>query len=92
MQRDIELEAIAQKYAAVESVLDERGRRLWCAAESRAIGFGGDASTRAYISVVCMLAWPSHSDTLDVTRLRGRFSASLSWSVLSPVLYLVFDR
>ncbi|MGK0173208.1 MAG: hypothetical protein ACI9W2_004955 [Gammaproteobacteria bacterium] len=44
MRRDIELEAtIAEKFAVVESLLDERGRRLWCAAESRAIGFGGDA-------------------------------------------------
>ena len=44
MRRDIELEAtIAEKFAVVESLLDERGRRLWCATESRAIGFGGDA-------------------------------------------------
>lgn len=44
MRRNIDLEAtIAEKFAVVESALDERGRRLWCAAESRAIGFGGDA-------------------------------------------------
>jgi transposase len=44
MKRNLELEAtIAMKYAAVEAVLDERGRRLWTAAESRAIGYGGDA-------------------------------------------------
>jgi Rhodopirellula transposase DDE domain len=44
MRRNLELEAtIAEKYAAVEAVLDERGRRLWTAAESRAIGYGGDA-------------------------------------------------
>ncbi len=44
MKRDLELEAtIVEKYAAVEPVLDERGRRLWAAAESRAIGYGGDS-------------------------------------------------
>jgi hypothetical protein len=44
MKRDLELEAtIVEKYAAVAVVLDERARRLWAAAESRAIGFGGDS-------------------------------------------------
>ena len=44
MRRDIELEAtIVEKYAAVETFLDERGRRIWAATESRAIGYGGDA-------------------------------------------------
>lgn len=44
MRRNLELEAtIAEKFAAVAAVLDERGRRLWTAAESRAIGYGGDA-------------------------------------------------
>ena len=44
MQRDIELEAtLVAKYAVVAPVLDERSRRRWAAAESRAIGYGGDA-------------------------------------------------
>ena len=44
MQRDVELEAtIVAKYAAVAPVLDERSRRRWAAAESLAIGYGGDA-------------------------------------------------
>ena len=44
MQRDVELEAtIVAKYAAVAPVLDERSRRRWEAAESLAIGYGGDA-------------------------------------------------
>ena len=44
MKRDLALETIlVEKYAAVSSALDERGRRLWAAAESRAIGYGGDA-------------------------------------------------
>jgi len=44
MRRDVELEAkVVAKFAALESVLDERGRRLWAAAESLSIGYGGDA-------------------------------------------------
>ena len=44
MKRDLELEVkIVAKYAAIESVLDERGRRLWAAAEAVSIGYGGDA-------------------------------------------------
>ena len=44
MKRDEDLEAaIVEKYAAMFPVLDERARRLWAAAESRAIGYGGDA-------------------------------------------------
>ena len=43
-ERNLELEAtIVAKYAAVEAVLDERGRRVWAAAEARVIGYGGDA-------------------------------------------------
>lgn len=44
MKRDIELEAtVIAKYAVVAPVLDERSRRRWAAAESLAIGYGGDA-------------------------------------------------
>lgn len=44
MKRDISLESvIVEKYAAVSSALDERGRRLWAASESRAIGYGGES-------------------------------------------------
>jgi hypothetical protein len=44
MKRDLALEVmLVEKYAVVSSVLDERGRRLWAAAEARAIGYGGDS-------------------------------------------------
>jgi Rhodopirellula transposase DDE domain len=44
VRRDTEMEAkIVAKYAALCDVLDERARRLWAAAESREIGYGGDA-------------------------------------------------
>jgi len=38
---------MVEKYAALEPLLDERARRLWAAAESRAIGYGGDALVSA---------------------------------------------
>jgi len=48
MNRDTTLEAvIVAKYAAVGSALNERARRLWAAAESRALGYGGDALVSA---------------------------------------------
>ncbi|HKY34063.1 MAG TPA: ISAzo13 family transposase [Candidatus Polarisedimenticolia bacterium] len=40
-------EVLVAKYTAVASALNERGRRLWAAAESRAIGYGGDAVVSA---------------------------------------------
>lgn len=44
MRRDPELETIiAVKFSAVVDALDERGRRFWAAAESAAIGYGGDS-------------------------------------------------
>ena len=60
MKRDVELEAtIVAKYAAVAPVLDERSRRRWAAAESLAIGYGGDAlvssATGLAREVVCYL-------------------------------------
>lgn len=48
MKRDLILEAsIVEKYAIIVPVLDERGRRRWAAAESRAIGYGGDSVVSA---------------------------------------------
>jgi Rhodopirellula transposase DDE domain len=44
LRRDIDLEAtLVAKYAALSPLLNERARRLWAAAESVAIGYGGDA-------------------------------------------------
>lgn len=48
MKRDLVLEAsIVGKYAIIVPVLDERGRRRWAAAESLAIGYGGDSVVSA---------------------------------------------
>ena len=48
VKRDIDLEAkLVEKFSFVSPVLDERAKRLWAAAESRAIGYGGDALVSA---------------------------------------------
>lgn len=48
MHRNIEVEAtVVAKYAVIAPLLDERARRLWAAAESQAIGYGGDALVSA---------------------------------------------
>jgi transposase len=48
VRRDTATEAtIVAKYAALTGLLDERTRRLWAAAESQALGYGGDALVSA---------------------------------------------
>ena len=48
VRRDTATEAtIVAKYAAIAELLDERARRLWAAAESQALGYGGDALVSA---------------------------------------------
>ena len=48
MQRDTVLEAtLVAKYVVMAPLLNERTRRLWAAAESVAVGFGGDAVVSA---------------------------------------------
>ena len=39
-QEDI-IARLREKFAVLEAVLDERGRRLWAVTEARAIGYGG---------------------------------------------------
>jgi Rhodopirellula transposase DDE domain len=44
VKRALDMEAVIRlKYLALQAVLDERARRLWAAAESRSVGYGGDA-------------------------------------------------
>src|SRR5689334_3416645 len=40
----IDRDGIRQRYEALQSFLDERGRRLWASAEAKAAGFGGIAA------------------------------------------------
>lgn len=54
MRRNSELETIiAVKYSAIADALDERGRRLWAASESSAIGYAGDALASKRLSISC---------------------------------------
>lgn len=39
--RNITVQSVQAKYTSLQAVLDERARRLWAAAEARAIGRGG---------------------------------------------------
>ena len=48
MKRNTDLEAtVVAKFVVMAPLLDERARRLWAAAESIAIGYGGDALVSA---------------------------------------------
>ena len=48
MQRNLDVEAtLVAKFVVMAPLLDERARRLWAAAESVAIGYGGDAVVSA---------------------------------------------
>jgi hypothetical protein len=48
VKRNLDVEAtVVAKYVVMAPVLDERARRLWAAAESVAIGYGGDALVSA---------------------------------------------
>jgi hypothetical protein len=48
VKRNTDVEAtIVGKFVVMSSLLDERARRLWAAAESAAIGYGGDALVSA---------------------------------------------
>src|SRR5438876_4604123 len=52
VKRNTDLEAtIVGKFVVMEPLLDERARRLWAAAESVAIGYGGDALVAAATGV-----------------------------------------
>ena len=48
VKRNTDVEAtIMGKFVVMSPLLDERARRLWAAAESAAIGYGGDALVSA---------------------------------------------
>jgi hypothetical protein len=73
MKRDLVLEAIlVGKYAAVSPALDERGRRLWAAAESRAIGYGGDSVVSAATGLARQTIRNGRSEIERGVKLTGR--------------------
>lgn len=73
MRRDLALEAIlVEKYAAVSPALDERGRRLWAAAESRAIAYGGDSVVSAATGLARQTIRNGRSEIESGVELTGR--------------------
>lgn len=91
MIRNLELEAqIVEKWVAVEPFLDERGRRRWAAAESRAIGYGGDS----LVSAATGLSRPTiragrreiESGVYERTRIRRPGAGRPSVEVVQPGL------
>jgi len=73
MKRDLALETIlVEKYTAISSVLDERARRLWAAAESRAIGYGGDSVVSAATGLARQTVRNGRSEIERGVELAGR--------------------
>jgi hypothetical protein len=73
MKRDLALETIlVEKYVAVSSALDERGRRLWASAESRAIGYGGDSVVSAATGLARKTIRNGRAEIERVDKLTGR--------------------
>ena len=65
-------EVLVAKYAAVSPALDERGRRLWAAAESRAIGFGGDSIVSAATGLARQTIRNGRREIAQGVELKGR--------------------
>src|SRR4051812_29351676 len=63
---------IVAKFAAVAPALNERARRLWAAAESRAIGYGGDAVVSAATGLARETGRHSRQEIAQGVDLRGR--------------------
>lgn len=73
MQRESIEAVIRQRFSDLAPVLDERGRRLWAAAEAKALGYGGVSLVASVTGisrraihvglkelVVSAAAWPAH--------------------------------
>ena len=73
MKRDEAVEAsIVAKFAVVAPELNERGRRLWAAAESRAIGYGGDAVVSAATGLSRVTIRKGRQEVEDGVETTGR--------------------
>ncbi len=73
MRRDDAMEEVlVSKYAAVAPALDERGRRLWAAAEARALGYGGDALVSAATGLARQTIRNGRREIAQGVDLKGR--------------------
>ena len=62
------------KYSAVALVLNERARRLWAAAESHSIGFGGDALVSSATGLARETIRKGRLEIIRVLKLLGGFA------------------
>lgn len=74
------IQSVKTKYESLESVLNERARRLWAASEARELGWGGIAIVQAATGIshttirkgMRQLADPSAGERLPVNRSRRK--------------------
>ena len=82
--------AIQSRYLAVRDHLDERGRRMFVAAEARAAGFGGITAVSQATGVARSTIWRGLKDLQDPTaltdRVRRKGAGRPSLQEVSPAL------
>src|SRR3954447_26086929 len=65
----IDADGIRQRYAALSSILDERGRGLLAAAEAKAAGYGGIAAVWRATGVAPSTIWRGLRDLAEAPAL-----------------------
>ena len=63
---------VVAKWATMAPVLDERARRLWAAAESAAIGYGGDSIVSSATGLARATIRVGHTELAAGVRATGR--------------------
>ena len=66
----IDRDGIRQRYEALQSFLDERGRRLWASAEAKAAGYGGIAAVAQVTGLAPSTIGRGLKDLADQARCR----------------------
>jgi len=65
MSHDEIVETIRKKYERVAGVLDERGRRVWAAAEAEALGYGGQSLVARATGMSRMTLYAEHAGNVE---------------------------
>ena len=92
--RNTTVQSIKAKYISLEPVLDERARRLWAAAEARAIGWGGitrvaeatglsRVTIRAGLSELDLPVTPADRKVRPASGYAGRVVDESPWSIMT---------
>jgi len=74
-------EAIARKFSSLAGVLDERGRRLWAAAEARELGWGG----QTLVSKATGIA--RHTIRAGMRELEGTRAGTSKWKKIEHKMF-----